>query len=195
MITLWFDGLFRGVPLSKPVRWEKGGAATTPVKQAGFMCYGWLIMRGETILAQGHGACARGRDATSNVAEYIALIEGLDALVDLNPGQELVEIRGDAKCVIEQMQGTASVHSPTMKPLHRRASQLVQRFEKIHWKWAPRRHNRNADSLTRRAMRQIRLNKREFQQVIQAIDPGPGMSRRATRKLLPLMDLRVYWSS
>ena len=50
--------------------------------------------------------------AGSNAAEYLALIEGLEALEDLRIGNEPVEVRGDAKCVIDQMLGHAAVSSP-----------------------------------------------------------------------------------
>jgi ribonuclease HI len=69
MITLSFDGLFKSV-----------AAGNNAKSQAGILCYGWLIIKQRSLIAQGHGEFARGSDATSNVAEYLALIEGLDAL-------------------------------------------------------------------------------------------------------------------
>jgi ribonuclease HI len=155
------------------------------------MCYGWLITHDDVLIAHGHGAFAHSRDATSNVAEYLALIEGLEALDDLNWTGEPVIITGDAKCVIEQMQGNAQVNSTRIRPLYERARRLADGFHKIRWNWRPRRHNKQADALTRRAMRQVRLDQKQYQEVIRRITRRKE-NQRPTKKLLSLMDLRVY---
>ncbi len=68
MLELEFDGLFRPSPVSPT---------------AGIMCVGWLVRSGGNILAKGYAVIARGTDATSNIAEYLAMIEGLQALIDM----------------------------------------------------------------------------------------------------------------
>lgn len=180
MITLCFDGLFRGVPRRSDM-----------VSSAGFMCYGWLITRQEALLAQGHGAFVRGKHASSNIAEYLALIEGLDALLALDLNAEAIEVCGDAKSVIDQMSGAASVNSPRIQPLHRRARRLSDQLVKVKWTWLPRKNNRQADLLSRRAMRQLRLDRSLYLATMQAIaaDQLPGKSKDS---LLPFLDLRVY---
>lgn len=180
MITLRFDGLFRGVP-----------GKANPASNAGFMCYGWLITRNGTMVAQGHGAFARNGHANSNIAEYLALIEGLDALLALEIGEEPIRVCGDAKSVIDQMRGEAVVNAVSIKPLYRRACQLANRLARVEWVWLPRRDNRDADTLSRRAMRQLRLDRGHYQAAIQAILTG---RRRGTSvsSLLPVLDLRVY---
>jgi ribonuclease HI len=179
MITLRFDGLFRGIPSNHCGR------------KAGVMCYGWLISRNGVLLARGHGAVARGKDATSNVAEYLALIEGLEALIDLGVSQETVKICGDSRCIIDQMRGAAAVNAPSMIPLHDKAARLVQHFRKLRWNWMPRKHNKEADSLTRRALRQVRLDPNVYQKAVAAI-VTLNKPRRSSNRFLPLMDLRVY---
>ena len=180
MYTLQFDGLFRGVH----------GEDSARVK-TGFMCYGWVILQEANIVARGHGAYARGKDATSNIAEYLALIEGLDALYDLGIRSEPVHIYGDAKGVIDQMRGEASVTSPSTLPMFRRASRLARRFENLEWTWVPRRDNRLADLLTRRAMRQVRLDSHSYQETVRAIHPYTAR-QQTSNKFLPVLDLRVY---
>lgn len=179
MITLRFDGLFRGIPSNHSGR------------KAGVMCYGWLIYRRSVLLARGHGAMARGKDATSNVAEYLALIQGLEALIDLGITQETVKICGDSRCIIDQMRGVAGVNAASMIPLHDQATRLVQHFRKLRWNWMPRKHNKAADSLTRRALRQIRLDPQAYHAMVNAIDVL-NKPKRSSNRLLPLMDLRVY---
>ena len=94
MITLRFDGLFRTLYPNN-----------NPEEKTGLMCYGWVIYRDGRLVAHGHGAYARPEDASSNSAEYLALIEGLHALRDMGIKHEPVEIIGDARSVIDQMVG------------------------------------------------------------------------------------------
>lgn len=180
MITLQFDGLFRRIP-SSPRQTSK----------AGFMGYGWLILRNQVVIARGHGVVAHASNATSNIAEYLALIEGLEALADLGIQKEPLTVCGDSKCIIDQMCGAASVNAPGMKPLHRRAKRLCRRFLSITWNWTPRQENKDADSLTRRAMRQVRADPIHYQQAVKALDPH-SLGRLPTDRFLPLLDLRIY---
>ena len=52
MLTLQFDGLFRCAPEELHLR-----------DDAGFMCYGWVILRNGQVIARGHGGYASTRDA------------------------------------------------------------------------------------------------------------------------------------
>lgn len=173
MLTLQFDGLFRGAPQDLHLNHD-----------AGFMCYGWVILRNGIVIARGHGGYACAQDASSNVAEYLGLIEGLEALLDMRATKELIEICGDAKSVIEQMQGRACVSANSIRPLYRRAMKLVQQFRRILWTWMPRRNNHTADSLTRRALRQIRANPHQYETAFQ--------KRWQFIKTHPILDLRMY---
>jgi ribonuclease HI len=143
------------------------------------------------LIAKGHGVFARARDANSSIAEYLGLIEGLEALADMGLMGEAIEISGDAKGIIDQMLGRSAVNSPRIKPLYRRAYYLAMRFNRLRWKWTPRKHNREADQLTRRAMRQIHFDRNSYQAAIEAIDPEKT-GRRGKSKFLSLMDLRVF---
>ncbi len=173
MLTLQFDGLFRGAPQDLHLS-----------DDAGFMCYGWVILRDGMVIARGHGGYACARDASSNVAEYLGLIEGIEALLDMRATKELIVVCGDAKSVIEQMQGRACVSASSIKPLYKRASKLVTQFRRILWTWTPRRNNHTADSLTRRALRQIRANPEQYEIAFQ--------KRRYSVGMHPILDLRMY---
>jgi len=181
MITLHFDGLYRKVTAKDDLSSE-----------AGLMCYGWLISRDGIIIGRGHGGYARNKDATSNVAEYLAMIEGLEALLDMGLEKEAIEVIGDARSIIEQMQGTACVSSPRVRPLYQRASRIARRFPNLRWTWAPRRYNHEADQLTRRALRQIRAGYgRQLAALEQMIQDGQKKGRKK-QGFLPLLDLRVF---
>jgi ribonuclease HI len=179
MYTLEFDGLFKGL---------RDPQQPVPV---GLMCYGWLISKDGVMVAHGYGAFARGKHASSNIAEYLAMIEGLEALLDMGVMDEPVVVYGDAKSVIQHMQGTASVNAEHIKKLHNRAMRLSRKFRRIHWIWKPRKYNREADALSRRAMRQIGHDRKRFRDLVSVLAASIGRAPHSSR-LLPVSDLRVY---
>ncbi len=176
MYLLQFDGTFRDLA-------EYGGNSL----QAGFMGYGWLIFKDEQLVARGMGVFACGECANANIAEYIALIEGLDALCDMGVREEPIEIRGDAKSVINQMDSSARVCSAPTRNMHQRALELSQQFKQLHWCWVPREGNRAADSLTRQAMRRMHSSS-YYQKFLDALNAEEARSA----ELLPVLDLRVF---
>lgn len=178
--ALRFDGLYRSF-----------SGSSNSKDSAGFLCYGWLICRNDILIAQGHGVFVRSLGASSNMAEYLALIEGLDALSDLGLEDEQVKVFGDAKSVIDQMNGIAAVSSEAIWPLYMRARQLSSRFINLRWIWTPRKNNKAADWLTRRAMRQINSDRRNYQAALKAIANGSKGKKRSA-KLFPLIDLRIF---
>lgn len=174
MYILQFDGMLHFV------RAEAG--------QAGLLGYGWLILNDTIEVARGFGLFAQARTANSNIAEYLALIEGLEALTDLKIRNEPIEIRGDAKCVIDQMKGIASVSSLPTRKLHRRAKRFVARFPALTWTWIPRRENKLADKLSRRGLRQLHIMPLAYENALEQLS-----ARSAARSgLVSLIDLRVY---
>ncbi len=148
LYTLHFDGLYRS-------GWYRDQNHVAP---RDIMCYGWLVEKNGRVIARGHGGLLHRTLASSNYAEYIALIEGLEALRDLGLEREEIHIIGDAKSVIDQMTGHARVSSDQVRGLHQRAQRLSRWFYNLHWRWAPRQQNRDADTLTRKALKQIRLS-------------------------------------
>jgi ribonuclease HI len=181
MLTLQFDGLFRVAPEDLNLG-----------DNAGFMCYGWVIFRDNMIVARGHGGYIRGKDASSNVAEYLGMIEGLEALLDMHATDEPIEICGDAQSIIDQMEGRSVVNASSIKPLYRRARKLAKQFQHLIWLWTPRRDNHTADALTRRALLQIRANPKQYEAALQELGQN-GSGRKSTR-LFPLLDLRMFRS-
>jgi len=149
MYELWFDGLFRG---------------TRAARKAGLMCFGWLILKKNRQIAKGYGIAARGMNATSNIAEYLGLIDGLEALVDIGIDYEQLRVIGDSKVVINQMKGMARIGTKRVIPLHHKACRLAQLLYVIDWKWVPRKQNKAADQLTRRALREFRSDPKGVEQ-------------------------------
>ena len=88
--------------------------------------------------------------ATNNVAEYTALILGLQAAFDIDQ-QAQIEVRMDSKLVIEQMSGRWKIKHPDMIELGRKVQSLIASKE-VSFTWIPREKNGLADALANRAM-------------------------------------------
>lgn len=173
MYILRFDGML-----------QPSGSERMPVSLLG---YGWILERNNREVAHGFGLFLRKCKTGSNIAEYLALIEGLETLRDLRIGHEHVEIRGDAKCVIDQMTGYAGVSSPLTRELHQRARTLAKPFTGLTWVWVPRSENRHADRLSRRSFYYL-CDSPDLRRKINA-------SRRSSahaERLVPLVDLRIH---
>jgi ribonuclease HI/probable phosphoglycerate mutase len=88
--------------------------------------------------------------ATNNVAEYMALIQGLEEAAKL--GAEKVLIRGDSELIIKQMRGEYRVKNPALKDLFEKAHQLVRTFKSVTFEHNLREKNVLADKLVNLAI-------------------------------------------
>lgn len=83
--------------------------------------------------------------ATNNVAEYQALIRGLEAA--RRHGADELEVLCDSVLVVQQMKGAYRVKHKGLKPLHARARELAGEFNRLTFKQVPRERNAEADEL------------------------------------------------
>lgn len=88
--------------------------------------------------------------ATNNVAEYTALIIGLEEAQ--RRGIDDIDIRMDSMLVVRQMQGAWKVKHPNMKPLALRAGELLASFPRRTIEHVPREENLIADALSNKAI-------------------------------------------
>lgn len=88
--------------------------------------------------------------ATNNVAEYTALLEGLN--LALSRGVKDLLVVSDSTLLVEQMKGRFKVKHKGLKPLNQHASDLVHRFTKVVFKSVPREQNGDADRLANRGI-------------------------------------------
>ena len=91
---------------------------------------------------------------TNNIAEYTALIIGLEEAERHNV--EELEIRMDSKLVVEQMNGKWRVRDAKLRPLAERARELLARFPQWRLRHIPRDQNAVADLLANRAIDESR---------------------------------------
>jgi ribonuclease HI len=88
--------------------------------------------------------------ATNNVAEYRALLLGLECAREL--GATEVEVVGDSELIAKQVQGLYKVKHEAMRPLHRQALDSLARFERWSIRTVPRAQNARADALVNAAL-------------------------------------------
>jgi ribonuclease HI len=96
--------------------------------------------------------------ATNNVAEYTALIIGLEEAA--RRGIEHLDIRMDSLLVVQQMKGLWRIKHPGLKPLALQAGALLAGFPSRTIEHIPREQNGIADALANRAIDQTMEPKR-----------------------------------
>jgi ribonuclease HI len=88
--------------------------------------------------------------ATNNVAEYRAVLRGLDRARSM--GAREVELVNDSELVARQLTGVYKVKHPAMKPLYEEAIGALKGFERWHIRSVPRAQNARADALVNAAL-------------------------------------------
>ena len=84
-------------------------------------------------------------ETTNNVAEYTAVIRGLERALEL--GATDVLLRSDSQLLINQLTGRYRVKTAHLQPLHRRVRELGARFDTIEYEHVRRERNTEADRL------------------------------------------------
>ncbi|HEX3737184.1 MAG TPA: ribonuclease HI family protein [Solirubrobacterales bacterium] len=88
--------------------------------------------------------------ATNNVAEYRALLRGLE-LAAAHGATEL-ELIGDSELVVRQIEGRYKVKNVAMKQLHAEAKQALTGFDDWSIRHVKRAENADADRLVNEAL-------------------------------------------
>ena len=88
--------------------------------------------------------------ATNNVAEYQALLAGLEMALDRRV--ERLDVFLDSELVVRQVTGEYRVKDAGLKPLHEQACLLLSRFHEVEVKHVRREQNAEADRLVNEAI-------------------------------------------
>ncbi len=110
---------------------------------------GYILSQGGSIMAQGKVGLGI---TTNNVAEYSALILGLQKALEM--GASRVLALTDSILLARQMTGSYRVRQDHLKPLHARCVDLVSRLASFRIRHIPSNHNR-AHALAEEAAREM----------------------------------------
>jgi len=88
--------------------------------------------------------------ATNNVAEYRALIAGLEAA--LERGVNELEVVSDSELVVKQMRGEYKVKNAALRELSMQAARLARKLDHVVYTAVRREHNELADRLVNEAL-------------------------------------------
>jgi ribonuclease H / adenosylcobalamin/alpha-ribazole phosphatase len=121
-----------------------GGARGNP----GPAAYGYVLEAEDGTVLAAHGETIGV--ATNNVAEYRALIAGLEKALELAVSE--VEVVSDSELLVKQMTGEYKVKKPTLQELSLEAARLARRFDRISYTAVRREHNELADRLVNEAL-------------------------------------------
>jgi ribonuclease H / adenosylcobalamin/alpha-ribazole phosphatase len=88
--------------------------------------------------------------ATNNVAEYSALVAGLEKAVEL--GVHQLEVVSDSELMVKQMRGEYKVKNEALRALSLRAGELARRIGRVTYTAVRREHNELADRLVNEAL-------------------------------------------
>jgi ribonuclease HI len=89
--------------------------------------------------------------ATNNIAEYKAVIAGLEKALELKA--EAVELYSDSELLVRQLKGIYKVRDKKLLKLWEQTNNLLARFKTYKLNHIPRERNVRADSLARQAIK------------------------------------------
>ena len=88
--------------------------------------------------------------ATNNVAEYSALVAGLERAVEAGVGE--LEVVSDSELLVKQMRGEYRVKNKALQDLFLDASRVARKIDRVTYTAVRREHNELADSLVNEAL-------------------------------------------
>jgi ribonuclease HI len=121
-----------------------GGARGNP----GPAAYGYVLETDDGTVLAAHGETIGV--ATNNVAEYRALVAGLEKALEL--GVDEVEVVSDSELLVKQMRGEYKVKNDALRELSEEAAQLARQLRSVRYTAVRREHNELADQLVNEAL-------------------------------------------
>jgi ribonuclease HI len=124
----------------------------------GIACGGFVILPhaaiGEGRPLAGHRCFRKGKDATNNVAEYLAALLALETLWRMGHRGPVL-LRGDSQLVVRQFTGQYGCGAPLLVPLLARLRKAGESFGSLGLEWVFRGENEAADAESRVAYREV----------------------------------------
>ena len=124
--------------------WTDGGSRGNP----GPAAYAYVLEAADGTVLDARGEAIGV--ATNNVAEYRALVAGLERAAEA--GVSELEVVSDSELLVRQMQGSYRVKNRTLQELFLAASELAREIGKVSFRAVRREHNELADRLVNEAL-------------------------------------------
>jgi ribonuclease H / adenosylcobalamin/alpha-ribazole phosphatase len=121
-----------------------GGARGNP----GPAAYGYVLEADDGTVLDARGETIGV--ATNNVAEYRALLAGLESAVER--GVDELEVVSDSELLVKQMRGEYKVKNAALRELVDEAESLARRLGRVSYTAVRREHNELADRLVNDAL-------------------------------------------
>jgi ribonuclease HI len=121
-----------------------GGARGNP----GPAAYGFVLEDEDGTVLAAHGEAIGV--ATNNVAEYKALLAGLERAAEL--GVDELEVVSDSELLVKQMTGVYRVKNEALRDLSVEAARLARKLANVTYRHVRREHNELADRLVNEAL-------------------------------------------
>jgi probable phosphoglycerate mutase len=121
-----------------------GGARGNP----GPAAYGYVLEAEDGTVLDARGEAIGV--ATNNVAEYRALVAGLEQAV--KAGVSELEVVSDSELMVKQMRGDYRIKNEALRALSLQAAELARRLGRVRYTAVRREHNELADRLVNEAL-------------------------------------------
>jgi ribonuclease HI len=124
--------------------WTDGGARGNP----GPAAFAYVLEADDGTVLDARGEAIGV--ATNNVAEYSALVAGLERAVEAGVGE--LEVRSDSELMVKQMRGEYRVKNRDLQSLFLDASRAAREIGRVTYTHVRREHNELADRLVNEAL-------------------------------------------
>ena len=121
-----------------------GGARGNP----GPAAFGYVLEAEDGTVLAAHGEAIGV--ATNNVAEYRALVAGLEKALEL--AVDDLDVVSDSELLVKQMRGEYRVKNEALRELSQRAAAVARRIGRVRYTAVRREHNELADRLVNEAL-------------------------------------------
>ncbi len=109
--------------------------------------YGFVLYQDALVVFE-EGQCLG--EVTNNIAEYRAMIRGLEAA--LKHGATDIIVKSDSELMVRQLNGIYKVKTPHILTLFQEAQALLRKFSSTKIQHIRREENRRADALCNQAL-------------------------------------------
>lgn len=126
--------------------------ACAPINPCGHMGIGCYIEEDNKRIFEYSGYVPESFDNSNNLAEYMALENALDFILENGMQNEKIQVYGDSMLVIKQMNNRWRIKGGRYYESAIRCKEKVENIKNIQFTWIPREQNFLADELSNKEL-------------------------------------------